>query len=78
MGLGSNDSFVTDAPWLNLGHDFGLDSSSVGHPRSNSIGLVVYEGMSTLSGASVLYIHSSGQCQPCRKGFNILGRPYGI
>jgi hypothetical protein len=49
MGLESNDCFVTGAPCLNGGH--GYDSaSSVGHSRSDSIGLLVYDDMCTYPG----------------------------
>jgi hypothetical protein len=53
-GLGSNGCFVTGSPFINGGHGYGF-ASSVGHPRSDSVGLLVYDSMSTLSGAPMLY-----------------------
>jgi hypothetical protein len=57
MGLGSNGCFVTGTPFTNGGNDFGFDNS-VGHLRSDSAELLVYDGMCTISGASVLYYRS--------------------
>jgi len=61
--------FVIDTPFTNGGHgdDF---ASSVGYMKSDSVGLLVYDGICTISGALVL------QCQPCREGVNILCKPY--
>jgi hypothetical protein len=49
MGLGSNGCFVTGTSCLNRGHgyDFG---TSVGQPMSDSVKLLVYDGMRTYSG----------------------------
>jgi hypothetical protein len=57
MGLGSNGCFVTRVPYLNGGNGYGF-TSSVGHPRSDLVGLLVYDGMCTISGAPVLYYRS--------------------
>jgi hypothetical protein len=57
MGLVSNGYFVTDAPCLNGGHGYDF-ASSVGHSRSNSVGLLVYDGIHTISGVLVLYYKS--------------------
>jgi hypothetical protein len=46
MGLGSNDYFMTSASCLNEGHGYGF-ASSVGHPRTDSVELLVYDGMRT-------------------------------
>jgi hypothetical protein len=54
MGLGSNGCFVTITLCLNEGHIYGF-ASSVGPPRSDSIRLLVYEGMRTIFGVLVLY-----------------------
>lgn len=50
--------------------------SSVDHPRSDLVGLLMMSG-------SVQYVRHQyyitgplGQCQPCREGVNILGRQY--
>jgi hypothetical protein len=53
MGLGSNGCFVIAAPCLNGSHDYGFPSS-MGHPRSDSIWLLVYDGMHTIFGAPVV------------------------
>jgi hypothetical protein len=65
--------FVINAPFTNGGHGDGF-ASSVAHPRSNSVELLVYDGMHIISWASVLYYRSLGSLQPCKKGVNILGR----
>jgi len=44
MGFGSSGYFVTCTLCLNIGHSYRFPSS-VGHPRANSIGLLVYDGM---------------------------------
>jgi hypothetical protein len=49
MGLGSNGCFVTVALCLNGGHGCGF-ASSVSHPRSDLVGLLVYDGMRTYPG----------------------------
>jgi hypothetical protein len=50
MGLGSNSCFVTGTPYLNGGHNCGFDSS-VGDPRSDSVGLLVYDS---------IFVHNQG------------------
>jgi hypothetical protein len=77
MGLGSNGYFVTGTSCLNKGHGYSF-ASSVGHPRSDSVGLLVYDGMRTYPGHWCCITSPSGQCQPCQEGVNILGRPSGI
>jgi hypothetical protein len=49
MGLGSNGCFVTGTPCLNGGHDYVL-ACSVDHPRSDSVKMLVYDGMRTDTG----------------------------
>jgi hypothetical protein len=41
------------------GHSYGF-ASSVGHPRSDSVGLQVYDSMHKISGAPMLYYRSLG------------------
>jgi hypothetical protein len=54
INLRSNDCFMTGAPCSNEGHDYGF-ASSVGHLRSDSVGLLVYDdGMLIIFGAPVL------------------------
>jgi hypothetical protein len=50
---------VTDASCLNKGHGFNF-ASSMSYSRSDSIRQLVYEGMRTLFGESVLYYRSFG------------------
>lgn len=57
MSLRSNGYFVIGAPFMNGVYGYGF-ASSVGHPMSDSVGLLVYDGMSIISGASVLYYRS--------------------
>jgi hypothetical protein len=54
MCLGSNGCFGTSAPCLNEGHGYSF-ACSVGHPRLNSIGLLVYGSMRTLSKELMYY-----------------------
>jgi hypothetical protein len=75
MGLGSNSCFVTAASCLNGGHGYGF-ASSVGHLRSDSVWLLVYDNMHTYLGHQCCIIGPLGQRQPCRERVNILGRPY--
>jgi hypothetical protein len=75
MGLGSNGYFVIGAPCLNGGHGYGF-ASIVGHPRSDSVGLLVYDGMRTYQGHRCCITDPPGQRQPCQEGVNILGRLY--
>jgi hypothetical protein len=53
MDIGSNGCFVIDAPCLNEGHDYEF-TSSVGHPRLDSVRLLVYDGMYGLGTSVVL------------------------
>jgi hypothetical protein len=50
---------VTSAPCLNGGHAYGF-VSSVGHPRLDLVGLLVYDGMYAISRAPMLYYRSLG------------------
>jgi hypothetical protein len=59
MSLVSNDSFVTGTPCLNMGHCY-IFASSVGRLRSNLVGLLVYDGMRTISRTPMLYYRSLG------------------
>ncbi len=77
MGIGSNNCFVTGTPCLIVGHNYGF-ASSVGHPRSDSVGLLVYDGMRTYPGHRSCIIGSSRQRQPCQERVNILSRLYEI
>jgi hypothetical protein len=70
-------AFLTDAPCLNWGHNYGF-TNSVRHPRSDSIGLLVYDGMRIISGAPVSITGPLGQRQPCCEGSKIQGRLYGV
>jgi hypothetical protein len=72
MGLGSNGCFVTNAPCLNGGHSYGF-LNSVGHPRSDSVGLLVDDGMCTYSGHRCYITGPLGQLQPCWEGVNYPG-----
>jgi hypothetical protein len=58
---------VIGAPFTNGGHGYGF-SSSVRHSRSNSVGLLVYDGMCTIFGAPLLYYRS------LRTTLTLLGR----
>jgi hypothetical protein len=75
IGLGSNGCFVIGAPCFNRGHGYGF-ASNMGHPRSESVRLLVYDGMRTYPGHQCCITGPLRQRQPCREGVNILGRPY--
>jgi len=77
IGLRSNGYFVTGTPCLNGGHNYGF-ASNVGHPRSDSVELLVYDGKRTYPEHQCCITSLSGQCQPYWKGVNILGIPYGM
>jgi hypothetical protein len=77
MGLGSNGYFLTGTPCLNEGHGCCF-ANIVGHPRLDSIGLLVCDSMHTYLGHRCCITGPLGQCQPCREGVNILGRPSWI
>jgi len=49
MGHGSNGCFVTSSPYLNGGHGYNF-ASNMGHPRSDLVDLLVYDGMRTYPG----------------------------
>jgi hypothetical protein len=57
MGFESNGCFVTGVPFTNGGRGYGFDCS-VGHPRSDSVELLVYNGMRTISEGPMLYYRS--------------------
>jgi hypothetical protein len=65
FGLGSNGCFVINAPCLNGGHGYSF-ARSVGHPRSDSAMLLVYDGMHTYPEHWCCITGPSGQHQPCR------------
>jgi hypothetical protein len=48
MGLGSNDCFCDRHTIHEWGHGYSF-ASRVGDPKSNSIGLLEYDGMRTIS-----------------------------
>jgi hypothetical protein len=56
-GFGSNGCFVTDTLCLNGDHGNGF-ANSVGHRRSNSVGLLVYDTMCTIFETPILYYRS--------------------
>jgi hypothetical protein len=66
MGFESNGCFVTNAPCLNRGNSYSF-ASSIGHPMSNSVGLLVYDDMRTYPGHLCCITCPSGQRQPARK-----------
>jgi hypothetical protein len=66
---------LTSAPYLNGGHDYGF-TSSVGHPRLDSVGLIIYDDTRIYPGYQCCITSPSGQRQPCREWVNILGIPY--
>jgi hypothetical protein len=75
VGLGSNSCFVIGALCLNEGHDYNF-TSSVGHPRLDSVELLVYDGICTYPENWCCITGSSRQCQLYQEWVNILGRPY--
>jgi hypothetical protein len=77
-----------DGPWihwlfynrhtiLEWGHNYGF-ASRVSHLRSDSVGLLVYDGMCTYPEHRCYIIGPSGQRQPSWERVNILGIPYEI
>jgi hypothetical protein len=56
------------------GYDF---TSSVSHPRLDSVGLLVYDGMWQCLGHQYYTTSPLGQCQPYQEGVKGLDRPYG-
>jgi hypothetical protein len=58
--------------WMR-GHDYGF-ASSVGHPRLDSDRLLVYDSMRTYQGYQCCITGPSRHYQPCKEGFNNLGR----
>jgi hypothetical protein len=60
-GFGSNDYVVTGALCLNMSHGYGF-SNSVGYPKSDSVGLLVYDSMCIYPGHWFCITSLSGQC----------------
>jgi hypothetical protein len=69
--------FVTSAPYLNEGHSYGF-ASNVGHTRSDSVGLLVFDGMRIVFGAPMLYNRPLKIVPTLLGRVNILYRPYGV
>jgi hypothetical protein len=61
MGLESNGYFVTSASCLNGVHGYDF-ASSVGHSRSDSAGLLVYDGTRTYPGHRCCITGTLRQC----------------
>jgi hypothetical protein len=61
--------------WRGYGYGF---TSSVGHLRSDSVGLLAYDGIRKIYGASVLYYKALGTAPTLQKKKMIKGldRPY--
>jgi hypothetical protein len=59
--------FVTGAPCLNGGHVYDF-ASSVGHLRSDFVGLLVYDSMHTYPGHRCCILDLSRECQLDGKG----------
>jgi hypothetical protein len=59
MSFGSNGCFVISTPCLNGGYDYDF-ASNMGHLRLDSVWLLVYVNMRTISEAPVLYYRSLG------------------
>jgi hypothetical protein len=66
---------VIGAPFTNRGQGYGF-ATSVCHPRSDSVGLLVYDAMRTISEAPLLYYRSLRTAPNLSEGINILSRPY--
>jgi hypothetical protein len=77
MSLRSSGYFVNGEACLNGGHGYGF-ASSVHHLRFDSVRQLIYDNMRTYPGHWCCITGPSGQCEPCREGVNILGRPYEI
>jgi hypothetical protein len=56
MSLGSNGCFVTGRPCLNGGYGYGF-ASSMGHPWSDLVRLLVYDGMRKISRGHRCYMY---------------------
>jgi hypothetical protein len=67
---------VISAPFTNEDHNYSF-TSSMSHPRSDLVRLLVYDGMRTYAGYWCCIIGPSRQRQPYQEGVSILGRPYG-
>jgi hypothetical protein len=53
MGLDTMVAFVTGTPFMNGGYDYGYGygfANNVGHPRLDSVELLVYDGVRTYLG----------------------------
>jgi hypothetical protein len=59
MGLGSNSYFVTITPFMNGGHNYGI-TRNVGYLKLDLVGLLVNDGMLTMSMSPMLYYRSFG------------------
>jgi hypothetical protein len=57
MGLEFNSCFVIGASYPSESHGYEF-ASSMGHPRLDSVGLLVCDGMHIISGAPMLYYRS--------------------
>jgi hypothetical protein len=68
MSLISNDCFMIGASFMNGGHGYGF-ASSVGHLRSDSVRLLVYNVMHTIYVALVFY-YKSLDTTPTLPGMN--------
>jgi len=68
-------AFGIDAPFTNEHHGYSF-ASSVGHPSSDSVGLLVYDVTRIYPGHRCCIIGPSGQRQLCQKVVNKLGKPY--
>jgi hypothetical protein len=66
---------VIGAPFLNRGYSYGF-ASSVGHPRLDSVELLIYDGMRIYPRHWCYITGLSGQGQPCWEMVNIMGKPY--
>jgi hypothetical protein len=72
MTFVSNGCFKTNTLFTNEGHGYGV-ASSVGHLRSDSVLLLVYDGMRSISEEPVLYYKSLEiTLTLLRQGVNIL------
>jgi hypothetical protein len=71
IGLRSNGYLVTSAPCLNKGHSYNF-VSSVGHLKSDLVGLLVYDGTCTYLGHRCCITGPSGQRQAANHAKNEL------
>jgi hypothetical protein len=66
---------VTCAPFFGWGHQDGF-ASSVGHSMSDSVVMLIYDGMQQYSGHRCCTAGHLRHHQPYREWVNILGIPY--